>query len=96
MNDKDKTNYLRRKLVDMKESATSFGTDTENSNTNQNAPEKKTSVVNKFFHTVFTFLAFYGSQYIILNKYVSPNLTLNFFEAGVIFLCLTTLIGKRS
>ena len=97
MNDKDRTNYFRKKLSDMKEASENsipeFAMSPTQPTTTQ---EVKPSVVQKFFHTAFTFLAFYGAQYIILNKYVSPGMTLNFFEAGVIFLCLTSILARRS
>ena len=89
MLDKEKTEYLRQKLSNMKDSALP-----ETSPTSEDGTPPKPGLFS-FFATVFKYLAFYGSQYIIISKFVDPALVLNFFESGVIFLCLTTLIPKN-
>lgn len=96
MNDKDRTNYLRQKLVDMKSNPAGFSPESETAKPEEVKAEKRIPPLNRFFQLVFTYFSFYGAQYIILSKYVSSELTLNFFEAGVIFLCMTSLIGRRS
>ena len=89
MLDKQKTDFLRQKLSNMKDSALP-----ETSTPPADGPPPKQGLFN-FFVTVFKYLAFYGSQYIIISKFVNPALVLNFFESGVIFLCISTLIPKR-
>jgi len=88
MLDKDKTDYLRQKLSNMKDSLP------DPSPVSEDGTPPKPGLFN-FFATVFKYLAFYGSQYIIITKFVNPALVLNFFESGVIFLCLTTLIPRK-
>lgn len=96
MNDKERTDYFRKKLDTMKRAADDSLSDLTSNGNTENKEEKKSTALQRFFQTAFAFLAFYGTQYIILSKYVSPNLTLNFFEAGVIFLCLTSILARRS
>jgi hypothetical protein len=91
MLDKEKTEYLRQKLSNMKDSAIS---ETDSVPTQTEGTKPRQGLFN-FFATVFKYLAFYGAQYIIISKFVNPTLVLNFFESGVIFLCLTTLIPNR-
>jgi len=94
MNDKDKTNYLRQKLVSFRANPGEDESGPKEPSTNENKPEKKIPQLSKIFQLVFMYLAFYGAQYIILSKYVNPELTLNFFEAGIIYLCITSLFRK--
>jgi hypothetical protein len=95
MNDKERTNYFRRKLSEIKDSPTNnpiLVNDEEGT-----VGEKKNTVTNSLFRTVFVFLAFYGTQYIIFDKLANPgNMTLNFFEAGVVFLFLTSILRRRA
>ena len=66
MNDKERTNYFRRKLSEIKDSPTNnpiLVNDEEGT-----VGEKKNTVTNSLFRTVFVFLAFYGTQYIIFDK----------------------------
>ena len=89
MLDKQKTDFLRQKLSNMKDSA-----NPEINPVPEDGVPPKQGLFN-FFAAVFKYLAFYGAQYIIISKFINPALVLNFFEAGVIFLCLFTLFPKR-
>lgn len=92
MLDKEKTNYLRQKLSNMKDTALP-DTSTDASPA-PNAVAIPKNVLFNFFVAVIKYLAFYGTQYIIISKFVNPLLVLNFFESGVVFLCLLAVIPK--
>jgi len=97
MDDKERTNYFRKKLNNLRESAEPIIVNKPDTQPPDNLSEKnEKKALFVLFRFIYTYLAFYGSQYIIINKFINPKLVLNFFETGVIFIFLSLTLKNRS